>query len=170
MKTSTIVALNVLGWPVLQLSIARAFTIMPDRLFVGNNPLTRVRPREPALYRTVCHIHAWKLLLPDGGLWVGGRFAKRHIVSHDPDYLRHFALETRRSELAHWSMVLCFPLFYLWNPPWARLLMTVYALGVNLPCILTQRYNRARIERIAENTGKRLRRTSSAEARTSVSS
>jgi glycosyl-4,4'-diaponeurosporenoate acyltransferase len=97
-------------------------------------------------------------LLPDGGLWVGSCFTKRHILDHDPAYLRRFALETRRSELAHWSMALCFPLFYFWNPPWAKAVMTFYALGVNLPCILTQRYNRARVEGILEEISPRRKR------------
>ena len=31
---------------------------------------------------------------------------------------------------------------------WADLIMVVYAVSANLPCILAQRYNRARIQRL----------------------
>jgi glycosyl-4,4'-diaponeurosporenoate acyltransferase len=44
-------------------------------------------------------------------------------------------------------MFCCLPLFFLWNPPWACLVMTTYALAANLPCILAQRYNRIAVNR-----------------------
>jgi glycosyl-4,4'-diaponeurosporenoate acyltransferase len=46
-------------------------------------------------------------------------------------------------------MLASLPIFFVWNPPWACWLMTVYALGANLPCILAQRYNRLAFERMA---------------------
>ena len=46
-------------------------------------------------------------------------------------------------------MLGCLPIFFIWNPPWARWVMTVYALAANLPCILVQRYNRFTLNRIA---------------------
>jgi len=45
-------------------------------------------------------------------------------------------------------MLLCTPVFYLWNPPWACVVMTLYGFAANLPCILVQRANRIKIERI----------------------
>ncbi len=63
-------------------------------------------------------------------------------------YLEQFLRETRRAEVAHWLMLLCVPLFFLWNPPWARLVMVAYALAANLPCILAQRYNRIVLYRV----------------------
>ena len=68
-------------------------------------------------------------------------------TARDSSYLAQFLLETRRAELAHWCMLCCLPLFFLWNPPWACLVMTAYALAANLPCILAQRYNRIAIDR-----------------------
>ena len=38
--------------------------------------------------------------------------------------------------------------FFLWNPCWADLVMVAYALAANLPCILAQRYNRSRFQRL----------------------
>ena len=63
-------------------------------------------------------------------------------------YLAQFLLETRRAEWAHWCMLGCLPIFFLWNPPWACLVMTAYALAANLPCILAQRYNRIVLDRV----------------------
>ena len=84
---------------------------------------------------------------PYGAPWLGG-FAKQTIHSLDAFYVGQFLLETRRAELAHWCMFLCLPLFFLWNPPWACLVMTAYALAANLPCILAQRYNRIVLYRV----------------------
>jgi glycosyl-4,4'-diaponeurosporenoate acyltransferase len=148
MKSSTVIMLNTLGWPVLQLSLALVFTKLPDHLFTQEACLAPVHPGEAKFYRSRLRIRDWKHVLPDGAQWIGGGFSKQRVRSRHPAYLRRFLLETRRSELAHWSMVACLPIFYLWNPPWARTTMTLYALGVNLPCIVTQRYNRATIERI----------------------
>ena len=37
------------------------------------------------------------------------------------------------------------PVFLLWNPWWLGLLMFAYAVIANLPCLIVQRYNRARL-------------------------
>jgi glycosyl-4,4'-diaponeurosporenoate acyltransferase len=42
-------------------------------------------------------------------------------------------------------MLLTAPVFCLWNPTWAFLILLTYGLLANLPCIATQRYNRARL-------------------------
>jgi glycosyl-4,4'-diaponeurosporenoate acyltransferase len=40
---------------------------------------------------------------------------------------------------------LCGWIFFIWNPLWAGWVMVVYATLVNFPCIISQRYNRARL-------------------------
>ncbi|HET6952094.1 MAG TPA: hypothetical protein VFI47_17060 [Acidimicrobiales bacterium] len=62
--------------------------------------------------------------------------------------LESFAAETRRAELVHWAIPLVVPVFALWNPPWLAGVMAAYALVANLPCLIVQRYNRGRLERI----------------------
>jgi glycosyl-4,4'-diaponeurosporenoate acyltransferase len=64
--------------------------------------------------------------------------------------LRLFARETRRAELAHWWAMCCGPLFVLWNPPLAAVLLVAYGVFVNLPFIVVQRYNRARLQGLLE--------------------
>ena len=140
---------NILGWPVIHLAVASVALRLPAHLFAKDSWVTAPRrwEREGRLYRDWLRIRRWKSLLPDGAPWLGG-FAKNRIRSLDPSYLGKFLLETRRAELAHWCMLLCLPLFFLWNPPWACLVMTVYALAANMPCILTQRYNRIVLYRV----------------------
>lgn len=142
-------AVNVLGWPVIHLSVGFVALRLPPRLFARDTWLTAPRrwERDGHLYRDLLDIRAWKSILPDGAPWLGG-FAKKRICQRDPLYLAQFITETRRAELAHWCMLCCLPGFFLWNPPWACCVMTVYAMTANLPCIFAQRYNRLVLGRV----------------------
>lgn len=142
---AVLIAANVLGWPVLQLAIARGATRMSSRHFAGDGWLFRVRSREEYVYDNWFAVRKWKRMLPDGEAWVRGSFRKRKLKTRDQDYLRRFVIETRRAEAAHWVMLACWPVFCLWNPLWACLVMAAYAVLANVPCIVVQRYNRERM-------------------------
>jgi glycosyl-4,4'-diaponeurosporenoate acyltransferase len=149
--TALIWAANLLGWPLIHLAVASVALRLPAHLFANDSWITVPRKweREGRLYRDWLRIRRWKSLLPDGAPWLGG-FAKKRINFRDASYLGQFLLETRRAEVAHWCMILFLPMFYLWNPPWACLVMTAYALVANLPCILAQRYNRIALYRVIQ--------------------
>jgi glycosyl-4,4'-diaponeurosporenoate acyltransferase len=141
LNAAAIVA-NVVGWPVLQLSIAFISLRLPERLFASHQSTSQSQLLEASFYRAVLQVRKWKHLLPDGASWIGGSFSKRRLKSHSSDYLLRFAAEARRGEIAHWCMLACFPVFYFWNPPWACAVITLYACATNVPCIIVQRYNR----------------------------
>lgn len=150
---------NVLGWPVIQLSLSAAALRLPDRWFARDSWLTKARrwERGGRLYVEQLQVRRWKEALPDGGGWLGG-FEKKRIVRRDAAYLAQFAAETRRAEWAHWAMLACLPVFFLWNPPWACGVMTAYALAANVPIIVVQRSNRlalVRLLRMREDQGVR---------------
>jgi len=144
----TLILLNTLGWLVLQLSIAAVAIRLGPAHLENDNWLFHVHPFEIAFYKRRLHIRRWKGLLPDGGPWVGSNFRKESLQRSDAAYLRQLLIETRRGEAAHWLMLASFPLFFLWNPPWARIVMSLYAILANLPCIIVQRYNRKVVGRI----------------------
>ena len=73
---------------------------------------------------------------------------KRHVGGRDVAALERFAAETRRAEYGHWAAMACGPLFVLWNPPAVAAVMVAYGVGVNVPFIAIQRYNRARVSRL----------------------
>lgn len=143
LPTPWILTLNLTLWPALQLTLAYTFLRLPARWF--NSPPSLPKRESPALYESYLAIRRWKDHLPDGAKWVGGSFTKKHLTSHHPNYLLTYIRETRRGELCHWTALACTPAFFLWNPWWANLIITSYALLANLPCILTQRYNRLRL-------------------------
>ena len=137
-----IVVLNVAGWLVIQLGLAWAFTQMPAAWF--NPGPVRGWERRGRCYERVFGIKRWKDRLPDAARWFSGGFAKGTLTGADPEYLRRFIRETWRGELCHWLAFGCAPGFFLWNPWWGDLIIVAYAAMANLPCILAQRYNRAR--------------------------
>jgi len=103
--------------------------------------------RDGRVYERVLAIKAWKDGLPEAGSLFRGGFSKRRLVGHDREYLEQFRLETRRAERAHWAILALSPVFFAWNPWWLALAMLAYGVAANVPCILVQRYNRARLER-----------------------
>jgi len=139
-----IVVLNCAGWPLIQLGLAWAFTRMPDGWFHPPGSL----PGEGWCLRHVFWVKHWKDRLPDAAAWFSGGFAKRSLHGSQPEYLRRFIRETWRGELCHWCAIAFVPVFFLWNPPWADGVILAYALAANLPCILAQRHNRLRLQRV----------------------
>ena len=87
-------------------------------------------------------------MIPDGGGLFKGGFPKKNLESSDPKYLKIFLYETKRAELTHWLTILPAPIFFLWNMWWVGIIMIAYALIANIPCILLQRYNRARLSNL----------------------
>ena len=143
-------AANVLGWPILHSAIGFIALRVPSHLFAHDTWLTACRPWEQDgdVYRDWLAIRRWKRVLPDGAPWLGG-LAKKKVLRSDATCVAQFLIETRRAEIAHWLMLGCLPIFFIWNPPWACWVMAIYAVAANLPCIFAQRYNRLVLNRFA---------------------
>jgi len=116
--------------------------------------LLRVRPWERGgrAYERL-RIRAWKDRLPEAGALFRGGFSKRSGARHDRAHLEDFLVATRRAERAHWAIFALAPTFFLWVPAfgmpwWLATAMFAYGVVANVPCILVQRYNRARLTRI----------------------
>jgi glycosyl-4,4'-diaponeurosporenoate acyltransferase len=144
---------DVLGWPAIHLLIGSAAVRIPDQFFAHDTWLTAPRQweRDGKIYRDVFAIRKWKRLLPDGAPWIGG-VAKTELFAWNHKQALRFLAETRRAEIAHWCMLGFLPLFLLWNPLWARVVIIFYASAANLPCILAQRYNRILLARFARTS------------------
>jgi glycosyl-4,4'-diaponeurosporenoate acyltransferase len=154
------IALNLAVLPLIQLGCAFAFTRLPANWFDAPLP-----SRLPMRQGTPGFLKTWKRWLPDGAAWFDGGFHKRSLTSRDPDYLRRFIIETRRGEACHWLAMLLSAVPFQWNPWWGCAVIGLYALVANLPCILLQRVNRARLTRMLA----RHHQASSAEAKSARS-
>ena len=137
---------------------------LPDERLDADHWLLRERSFEGGgrLYRTTLAVPRWKRLLPEAGALFSGGFDKRALPSRDSAQLDRYQRETRRAELGHWLAMAPLPLFALWNPPWLWPAMAVYAVAVNGPCIVSQRYNRLRISRVLAARANGSRRSSRA--------
>lgn len=104
--------------------------------------------KEGLFYERYLKIKRWKPLLPDGSALFKKGFRKRHLEQSSATFFQTFILETHRAELTHWLCLLPAPLFFFWNDAVSGLIMILYAIAANLPCILVQRYNRIRLVRV----------------------
>jgi glycosyl-4,4'-diaponeurosporenoate acyltransferase len=135
---------------VIHLGISYICVKLPISFFKKDNWLFRIKKWEHRgrIYNNIFKIRKWKNAVPDGGGLFKGGFPKRYLESNDPKYISTFYDETKRAELTHWLSILPAPVFFLWNVWWVGIIMIVYSLIVNMPCILLQRYNRARLSNI----------------------
>jgi glycosyl-4,4'-diaponeurosporenoate acyltransferase len=145
-----VITLDIVMWVVIHMGVSYTVTRMPVRYFNPEAWLYKKRKweKEGRLYEALFGVKRWKGLLPDGAAIFKGGFTKKKLKKSDDAYLRRFLKETCRGELAHWITILCSPIFFLWNLWWVGLIMIAYALIADIPCIITQRFNRIRFRRI----------------------
>lgn len=111
--------------------------------------------RKGNIWHSLFRIRDWKRFLPDGTMIVKAAYNKTNLQATDLESLRKFIIETKRAELTHWILISPSLLFFIWNPPWAGIIMVVYALLANVPFIMAQRYNRPRLERLYQLIARR---------------
>jgi len=138
------VMLDFAAWLTIHMGSAYLITRVPLRIFNPESSIFQVRSWEKSgeIYQQFFRVKAWKKKLPDGAVLFERGFNKKMITGKNPLYFEDFLRETCRAEIAHWIVLAAAPLFFLWNPVWAGYVNLAYALIVNLPCIITQRYNR----------------------------
>ena len=144
------IAANAVAWAAVQVSTGYVVHRLPDRFVQRDIWLFRERAAERGgvVYTETLRIRRWKHLLPEAGDVFAGGFDKSRLGQPSGSHLERHLMETRRAELGHWLAVLATPLFMARNRPTMAVLMPVYALAVNGPCIAAQRYNRLRLRRV----------------------
>jgi len=100
------------------------------------------------IYEVILKIKGWKRFLPDGAALSRNGFRKKNLQNRDVAYIQRFITETCRAELTHWIIFAFSVIFFIWNVWWVGIIMIAYAFIVNIPCVITQRYNRIRLRRI----------------------
>ncbi len=145
------ILLSFIIWPTIQITIAAVCVWFPDR-FYGDSFWYRCHRFESSgkFYEKYFHIKRWKGFLPDGSAIVGIGMKKKQLCDMSDDNLRMYLIESRRAELLHLLAIPPFLLFGLFCPPYVLIFMFLYAVAVNLPCLIAQRYNRPRIQRILD--------------------
>ncbi len=142
------IVVNALFWVTVHFASGYLVHLFPEKLYRSDSILFTLHRWESkgTVYRRYLKIHRWKDRLPEAGEFFSLHpFNKAHLVRFDKEYLSRFILETCRAELAHLLPFLFYPLCLPWNPWPANLIMFIYAILANVPFIIIQRYNRARL-------------------------
>lgn len=149
------VVFGSLMWAVLGTATGYVMHRMSVSRFDHDNFLTRLRPCEVdgRIYERRFAIRRWKRWLPEGGDTFEGGFNKKHLRGRDSAHLKRFVAETRRAEMTHWITMAYGPLFWLWSAWWLGGVMVVFGVLANVPCLVAQRYNRARLLRVLRRRG-----------------
>lgn len=144
------IVINITVWLMINLGVGMSTARMQPNSFNPQSWLYRQRiwERGGKTYKARLKVKKWKRLLPAVAAVFKGGFRKKHLGNADTAYVRRFILETCRAEFTHWVILLFSLIFFLWNDWWIGLIMVAYGLATNMPCIVTQRYNRMRLERM----------------------
>ena len=136
-----------LGWSLLVGTLANRLPLawLSDPAEAGTGERRRPSPQGYERWLAIRH---WKPWIPDAGNALPGGIRKASLARRDPDALRHLIAETRRAELVHWALWPAWLLTALWLPPAGVALNLLFATAFNLPCLLLQRYNRRRLQRV----------------------
>jgi len=150
LPTLPTILLDIAAWLIIHMGVSYSMTHIPLRSFDTGFWLYKQRKWEKngKIYARIFRLKKWKKRLPDGAALFKKGFKKKHLKALDDVYLDDFIRETCRAELTHWIMFLLNPVFFIWNPWWVGIVMIVYAILVNVPCIIIQRYNRIRLKRV----------------------
>jgi len=151
LPTAITITIDVIAWFIIHMGVSYIMSRQPLASFSSNSWLYRKRDWEKngKFYERLFKLKSWKRRLPDGAAIFKNGFEKKHLKETNKDYLDSFIKETCRAELTHWLVFLFGPLFLMWNLWWVGIVMILYATIANIPCVITQRYNRIRLQRIA---------------------
>jgi glycosyl-4,4'-diaponeurosporenoate acyltransferase len=139
-----------LGWSLLVGACANALPLRwlqaePAREFSSS----AARNSQQA-YERWLGIRRWKAWIPDAGDALPGGIRKASLARREPQALRRLIAETRRAELVHWALWPAWLGTALWLPPSGVVFNLLFASLFNLPCLLLQRYNRLRLQRLLQ--------------------
>ena len=145
-----LLTINTVSWFMIHFTVSALCLKFPLRYFLKDTVFLRIAKweRNGKTWNRLFWVKKWKKYLIDGSAIAKKSYNKSHLHGTNQRDLIIFAAETKRAELTHWLLMLPAPLFFLWNPYWAGWIIIVYAFIANVPFIITQRYNRGRIESI----------------------
>ena len=150
LATPITIIIDIAAWFVIHMSVSYIMTRRALISFKPDSWLYRQRgwERNGRTYERVFRLKSWKKKLPDGAAVFKNGFEKKRLKETNQSYLQDFLSETCRAELTHWIVFLFGFVFFIWNIWWVGIFMVIYATIVNIPCIITQRYNRIKLKRI----------------------
>ena len=147
-KLITLGVYHSVYWSVTQLSLSHLFTKVPRSFFVTHHQWfqTFSFEKEGELWNRLFLINKWKMYIPEGEWLNKNIYNKRFLKPLTQENIYKMIIEMRRAELVHWLSILPVMVFVRASKC-IKIINILYALLANVPIILTQRYNRPRLER-----------------------
>lgn len=145
------IIIDIIAWFIIHMAVVHIMLRLPNKHFRYSSWLYKERDweKEGQIYQNIFKIKKWKKHLPDGAEVSKEKgFPKKRLKEKSIENLSKFRRETCRAELTHWVIILFAPFFFLWNPFFVGWIMVLYISIENIPLIMTQRYNRHRINRV----------------------
>lgn len=151
-NTLVMFLLIFLLWPTFQLGSALWALKIKDSNFHFDSFFFKTHRWENKglIYERLFLVQKWKKHLPDGGGAFKNGYRKKHLSDFSKPSFEKFLAESCRAEFSHWLAIIPFFVFGFFCPPIVILYMFIYAVLINLPCIIVQRYNRPRIAKLCE--------------------
>lgn len=149
MTRLTVFVLNVVVWVLASGAVGWWFAARPWQSMLIPGPLTTLRKWETRDgYERMLRVRAWKDLLPEAGTWFGG-ISKRRLPTSAEGRLQRFSAESLRAERVHLVCATAIMSTLAWTRGWWMLVTIIFAVVVNVPCIVVARYNRLRVAHLA---------------------
>ena len=152
LATPVTIIIDIVAWFIIHMSVSYIMSRQPLASFKLDSWLYRQRywEKNGRIYERLFRLKSWKKKLPDGAAVFKNGFEKKRLKETSQRYLLDFISETCRAELTHWIVLLFGFIFLIWNIWWVGIVMIIYATIANMPCIITQRYNRIKLRRITK--------------------
>lgn len=106
----------------------------------------RIRPieKDGMIYEKYFKIRKWKEYVPSVS-----SFDKKHLERNITiPYLKAYLLENLRAEVCHHMMLIMGIVFVFITPSYVNSRIISFTAVANIPCIMIQRYNRPRFEKV----------------------
>lgn len=148
LSNTQMVLLFFILWPVIQVGSALLALYIPDKYYHYDKLPYKIIKLEKngSIYQSLFKVKKWKHLLPDGAkAWKKKGYEKKHIKNFESSTINKFLIESCRAELTHILPILLVWIFFLFTPFYIGLIMVIYSIITNLPCLIVQRYNRPRL-------------------------
>ncbi|MCI2774320.1 glycosyl-4,4'-diaponeurosporenoate acyltransferase [Staphylococcus petrasii] len=136
-------------WFTTQMVLASVGTKLPHTFFTKYSQLFKSFSweKEGKIWNDLFKINKWKHYIPEGSQLNQNIYNKKQLTSFNLNDLHTMIIEMRRAEFVHWLSMLPV-LAFLKVPTYIKIINVSYVILANLPIIITQRYNRPRLEKV----------------------
>lgn len=141
------------GWPLVLIIILTQFiasylvNLLSYRNLMKLYPIFKSRKWEDEgkIYQRLFYVKTWKEYIPSVGSFDKKNVDRKMLT---PDFIAQFLLESLRAELCHIYAFIFALLLLLMTASDAWFFTIIYTIIFNAPCIIIQRYNRPRFEKL----------------------